>query len=223
MKEIRDEKRKQKILNSEGYRRYFTERYDPFTALYRAESGEKILRQEEESHRLYYLVSGRCKVTFLQPNGKSVLLNILTPGDLIGEIELLEDIRCFSVDALSDLLLLSFRKDEVRDLLCEDPHFLRELSKSVSRKERSDIYRLLHMLAYPLENRLAKFILDYSEGDCFSIRKTVISESLSVSYRHTEKVMKDFVDKGILAKKKRIYTVIDRDALRKLSMEAEIQ
>ncbi|MBQ1508325.1 MAG: cyclic nucleotide-binding domain-containing protein [Erysipelotrichaceae bacterium] len=221
MKEIRDDKRKQRILDSPGFRRYFTDRYDPFASLYRADQGEKILRQEEESHRIYYLVSGRCKVTFLQPNGKSVLLNILVPGDLIGEIELLEDIRCFSVDALEDLILISLRKDDVTALLNEDPHFLRELSRSISRKERNDIYRLLHALTYPLENRLAKFILDYAEGDRFSIRKTIISESLCVSYRHTEKVMKDFTDQGILDKKKRIYRILNRDALERLSRELE--
>ena len=46
-----------------------------------------------------------------------------------------------------------------------------------------------------------------------TLKKTIIAESLGVSYRHLEKVMNDFVLEGILKKERLVYTIIDKKAL----------
>ena len=81
---------------------------------------------------------------------------------------------------------------------------------------------LLHAFGYPLENRLAKFILENRQEDKFIVRKVDVAESLGVSYRHEGKVMKYFLDKKYLMKDKFIYTIIYENALMNLAKELEL-
>ena len=222
MKEIKREKLKEQVLTSQGYRRFFPSSMDEHGRFVKVDRGEVILQQEEDSPSLYYIVSGRWSVSFLMPNGKTVLVNTLEAGGLIGEVELLEPIRCFTVRCLEDSVLVAFSKEIVEEQLGNDPNFLRQVALELSRKERSNIYRLIHAFTYPLQNRLAKFILDYSEGELFQVRKVVMAQTLGASYRQVENVLTQFIKEGILEKEQLTYRIRKRDALLQYASELQI-
>ena len=90
-------------------------------------------------------------------------------------------------------------------------------SPIIADKERSNSKKLMHAGGFPLENRLADFILRNSNGRIFTIKKVEIAETLGVSYRHLEKVMSDFVNTGYLKKERLVYHIEKRDALLKLA------
>ena len=50
-----------------------------------------------------------------------------------------------------------------------------------------------------------------------NIRKTIIAESLGVSYRHLEKVMSDMVEEGLLDKEGKKYKIVKRKEMEKLA------
>ena len=71
-------------------------------------------------------------------------------------------------------------------------------------------------LNYPLEDRLAFFILKYQHRGTYDIPHVDVSEYMNVSYRHMLYVIKKFCELGILTKeegKGKGYLISDNDKL----------
>lgn len=219
MKIIENEKLLGAYLDSAPYTDYFGGAVKIHTLLVEWDMGEYIMRQEETSEYLYLMVEGRCSVRVLLSNAKSVILQTLKAPVLIGEMELIRQVSSFTVQALERCRMLAVPLRQCRQFLLNDPYFLRAVCFDLIGKERTESLKLIHAFGYPLENRLAHFILENRQGNCFYVKKIHIAESFGVSYRHVEKVMSDFVKKKYLSKEKLIYTIIDEQALRRLSRE----
>lgn len=222
MKIIKDAELLNPYLASEPYTDYFRGSVKAHTCLAEYETGESILKQDVPPAFLYLMVSGRCSVSILLANGKSVILQTLKAPCLIGEMELIRPVSSFTVQALEPCRMLAIPLDECKHFLLNDPYFLRAVCFDLIGKERTESLKLIHAFGYPLENRLAHFILENCQGNRFYIKKVHIAESLGVSYRHVEKVMSDFVRKRYLSKEKLVYTVTDECALKALSRELEM-
>lgn len=223
MELIQNEKLRRRYLESSFYRQFFRESLDGSARLLRAESGEIIIRQAETAGNLYVLMDGRCSVSQLLPNGRTVILHTEAAPCLLGEIELLQQQDAsMTVKALRDCSLISLPLNETRGQLINDNSFLRNLCIYITGKEARNSRMLFETFAYPLENRMAKFILDNLEGDEFRVRKVYAADSLGVSYRQTENVMRKFVDGKILRKQGLVYTVLDWKRLQALCRDMKI-
>ncbi len=222
MQKITDREKLKKCLEQPDVRRYFSRDLDEFFQLMSSRPGEQIIFQGVRSDYLYFLLSGRCKVSAVMENGRTVIVSSLAAPCLIGEIELINQDVPFSVEGLSETLLLALPVEVCRQRLLANPDFLLQLCCDLVGKERTNAIKLAHYVSFPLENRLARFLLDNSTDDGLEIRKTVIAESLGVSYRHLEKVMSDLVTDGILSKRGRHYQIVDRDYLQDLSEAMEV-
>jgi CRP-like cAMP-binding protein len=109
-----------------------------------------------------------------------------------------------------------------RSELLEDAPFLLRLCETLADKERENAIRLSQVSGFPLAHRLAGFLLSNQQNGRVALKKTVIAESLGVSYRHLEKVMGDFVREGILDKNGRIYEIRGRERLEELAASLRI-
>lgn len=221
MKTIQNSTLLQQYLESPPYRHYFRDSFWEGTHIVECSAGEYIFRQSSPPDHLYLMLKGRCCVRFLLSNGKSAIFQTLRVPCLVGEVELFQDTAPLLVQALEKSRMLAIPLDQCRTALLQDPHFLQQVCADLIVKERNEILSLLHTFGYPLENRLAKFILDNRQENRFFLRKTLIAESLGASYRHVETVMSGFVRKGYLSKEKLIYTITDKKALSDLAQELE--
>lgn len=222
MKIIEDAELLNTYLASRPYTDYFRGSVKAYTLLTEYVTGEYILKQDAPPSCLYLMISGRCSISILLANGKSVILQTLKAPCLIGEMELIRPVSSFTVQSLEQCRLLAIPLDQCKYFLLNDPYFLRAVCFDLIGKERTESLKLIHAFGYPLENRLAHFILENCQGNRFYIKKVHIAESLGVSYRHVEKVISDFVRKQYLSKEKLIYTITDRSALMTLSRELEM-
>lgn len=211
----------EQYLASPPYTDYFHGDVGKYTQIAEFDAGEYILRQDVLPDYLYLMLSGRCFVRVLLANGKSVILQTLKAPCLIGEMELLREVSPFTVQALEKCRMLAVPLNPCRSHLLRDSYFLCRLCSVLIGKERTEALTLIHAFGYPLENRLAKFILDNRQENRFYIKKVHIAESLGVSYRHVEKVMSDFVKNHYLSKQKLVYTITDESALSSLAQELE--
>ena len=210
------------IRQNSEYKRFFSNEADKYAFPAEIRQGETIIYQQAPSEYLYYLYKGKCQVTAYMENGKAVIINTLNAPCLIGEIELIKNDYPFSVDALKNCTVAAFPIDPCRNILLHDTEFLYQLCSALVDKERKNALNLAHHISFPFEYRLAKFILDNSDGKVFKVKKTVIAESLGISYRHLEKVMKNFVDQGFLQKEKLTYYITDVNARDKLSKSLNV-
>ena len=191
MKVIKDKEIIKKYLNDADYRKLFPKQIDKYGRLVIFDSMETILYQGQDSEYLYYLFKGKCKVLAYMENGKAIVIKNAEAPCLIGEIELFNEDSSFSVETLSECTAIMFPLEECKQILLNDQKFLLENCRILAKKERNTAFELSRNMSFPLINRLARFILDNSVNNVMNIKKTMIAESLGVSYRHLEKVMND--------------------------------
>ncbi|MBQ6222170.1 MAG: cyclic nucleotide-binding domain-containing protein [Solobacterium sp.] len=213
MEKICDKEKMYEYLNDRSYRNWFPALSDDHVYLIKTKPLEKLIGQGDEADTLYYLVKGRCRVSSTDQEGKTFILNIINAPNLVGEIELITEDVSFSIETIDSCILIALPYAFYRNLLLNDNTFLLRLCELLTEKEREHALKLAQVSSFPLENRLAAFILENSFNDRLSLKKTIIAQSLGVSYRHLEKVMKDFVEEGILKKDRFVYTITNKIAL----------
>ncbi len=95
--------------------------------------------------------------------------------------------------------------------------FLRYISSSLATKLSRNTRNCSFNLLYPLENRLATYILASNEDLRFHENLTLLSELLATSYRHLLRVLTQFCTIGLLKKYDSYYEIINFEALEELS------
>ena len=75
-------------------------------------TGEWIIREGEQGHCAYIIVSGSCEVSKLGENGEREVLRVMGPKEVFGETAILADVpRTADVRALESSVLMEIRRD----------------------------------------------------------------------------------------------------------------
>ena len=92
-------------------------------------AGEILLREGERGEHLYVIVSGELEILMSPGEENELILNIIHPGEYIGEMSLLQPdgLRTTSARAHTDIVLLSMSRLQFKELLNRHP----ELAKSM--------------------------------------------------------------------------------------------
>ena len=197
---------------------YFSFDIRPYTSIVTFDSTESILREGENPDFLYYLVDGRAKLFLSQKNGRISLINFLNAPCFIGEMELLGAQEAANgVTAITPCTCYAIHIMECKDKILNDTKFLRYLCLFLSQKAIGNTYNYTKNQSYPLEARLANFILLTSCNRLYREKHTEVSEFLGVTYRHLLYVLADFVKRGLLKKTEQGYSIQDLDALSKIA------
>lgn len=197
---------------------YFGFDIRPYITVVRFESGEKIMEEGTQPSFLYYLVEGRAKLLLSHENGRISLINFLNAPCFIGEMELLgaQD-TANGVTAITSCTCFAIRVRDCKGKLLNDTIFLRHLCLFLSRKAIGNTYNYSLNQSYPLEVRLANFILMTEHAGIYREKHSEAAEFLGVTYRHLLYVLADFVKRGILKKTKQGYCIMNCDILKEIA------
>lgn len=198
----------------------------PYFDVHKFKKGESITKTDEPIEFFYFLVDGKAKIYKLLKNGKSLLMKFFTPLEVIGEIELIEEINANSnIDAISDCILIAIEMDTLRRFASEDIKFLKFLNKHlVIKLKEFSLSSSINQL-YPLESRLASYILTTSSDgptskfiEGISTNKlTEMADLLGTSYRHLNRTLKNLQDSGLIQKKRTAIIIENKEALEELA------
>jgi CRP/FNR family putative post-exponential-phase nitrogen-starvation transcriptional regulator len=175
---------------------------------------------------MFILVEGKLKIKTLLPNGKSMLMRFTNPMSVIGDVELLHRRPVKNqVESVGESLLLFAGRKLLLKELEENTELLRFLVVELSHK--------LHTLGqasalnqlYPVENRFASYLMslfvDKSGGRRVEeIRTSTLIETaelLGTSYRHLNRIVRRFIDEGIITRKRGRLSVLDEVKLAELA------
>ncbi len=197
---------------------YFSFDIRPYTSIVQFDSEENILREGEIPYFLYFLIDGRAKLFLSQENGRVTLINFLNAPCFIGEMELLGAQKTANgVTAVTTCTCYAIQISKCTSKILNDIKFLRYLCLFLSQKAIGNTYNYSKNQSYPLEVRLANFILITSSNRMYRERHTEAAEFLGVTYRHLLYVLAGFVTCGYLKKTKCGYYIQDINALRKMA------
>ncbi|MDR2995644.1 MAG: cyclic nucleotide-binding domain-containing protein [Bacillus cereus] len=200
---------------------FFSNDMKPYMELIFFKKNEFICRENEEIDYLYFFVEGKAKAFNTLSNGKSVLLCFYDSLQLLGDVELIHSQRITSnVQVMVDSYCVGLSLGKVRNQLFHDAKFLRCICGSLAHKLNRLSKNSTINLLYPLENRLASYMLvageEVQHGNriVFSGNLTETAELLGTSYRHLLRTLNAFCDKGIIQKNNGCFEMMDVDVLR---------
>lgn len=203
----------------------FTMDMTPYMDLYLFNKDEHIYKAGNTMDYFYFFVEGKSKVYILLANGKSLLLMFCNPLRIVGDVEFLySDIATCNLQALTECLCIGISLENIRKYASNDPTFLRHMCRSLGEKLTNNSILSSINLLYPLENRLASYILAIiPQGgtspaeQLFTQKLTEVAELLGTSYRHLLRVVNLLCDKGIIRKEKNAIKVLNRSELKNLA------
>lgn len=191
-------------------------------ALHQFERGEVICRQGEPSGRLYVLVEGKIKVYTTSAEGKALVLSFREPLEVIGDVEFVgrRDLMN-SVEAVKRSVAIGIDYRDLEAYGLDHAPLLRFLLNVVTHKFYTKSNAMSFNLMHPVEVRLASYLLSVCQEDAGSqlqsgsagISLGDAANFIGTSYRHLNRVLRRFIQEGLVARADGQLRVLDRAGL----------
>lgn len=201
---------------------------------------EKITRMEEvkkrqplylpgdPSNNVYLLKQGRVKIANTAPSGKEVTFEILEPGDVFGELEVLEDApRSTLAEALDDTLICVIPRKDFDRYLAMHPNVTVKLTKLIGLRLKKIQSRVEDLVFRDVPARLAHLLLELSKTDGVTDKRGIrlkaklthqeMANLIGCSRETVSTIMGQFRDDGLIQMDGRTITLLKPDALSRLA------
>lgn len=120
-----------------------------------------VFREGEPGDHLLVLLRGRVKVSLVSADGKEVILSLLEPGDVFGEMALLDgEVRSASVTTMEDSTFLTVGRGDFLAFLEHTPSVALKLLAALSRRLRATNELVGSLSFLGLAARLARVLLN---------------------------------------------------------------
>ncbi|WP_090633969.1 transcriptional regulator YeiL [Neobacillus massiliamazoniensis] len=216
--EIYKNEKRQSYLKEYSIAQLFSFPIEEFIEVHEYKRDEWIIQEGMRPDFLFYVIEGKAKTYVTHQNGKVSLINFINANDYIGEMELLHEVyNTKGIQTSTKTICFALPFHRYRAQMLEDAKFLRELTKFLSIKATKFSAKYSQSLAFPLENRLADFILQTADGEVYKEKHVTVCDFLGVSYRHLLHVLAQFCDKGYLQKEGRHYRIQQHNSLYELA------
>ncbi|ASS74005.1 Crp/Fnr family transcriptional regulator [Tumebacillus algifaecis] len=228
MKASKDREQLLHYLHVHQIESIFNEQVLPHLSLYQFEQGELICSQGEAAQYLYVLVKGKVKIYTTSAEGKTLILSFKTQLEVIGDIEYVRDIDIINtVEAVSPVWMIGVHHRWLKKYGQDDAQFLQFLLRIITQKFFIKSNSLSFNLLHPVEVRLASYLLSVSFDESDSHFKGQIStvslkdaaHLIGTSYRHLNRVIRQFCLAGLIERNKGFILVQDREGLRALASQ----
>jgi CRP/FNR family cyclic AMP-dependent transcriptional regulator len=177
--------------------------------------GTNIISAEQPGETVYVILSGCVKIHVEQANGTDVTLAILGPGDVVGEMSLLDGTgRSANVLALEDTSLLWMDRDAFEECLRNMPGVTANMMRILCNRLRYAGQQIQALASMNVQGRVARQILDFAqrygkvtpEGDVLIPIRLTQSDLASLVGASRERV-----NKIIAIAKRNEHISVDRD------------
>jgi CRP-like cAMP-binding protein len=119
-------------------------------------AGVRVFHEGDHSDACYLVRSGDLRVTREHPDGRAIALATLGPGDIFGELAMLDgEARSASVETLTDSELLALPAADVRRLLSDHPEISVKLIAALTRRLRETNERVARQSFQTVPSRVA--------------------------------------------------------------------
>jgi CRP/FNR family transcriptional regulator len=124
------------------------------------DAGAIVFREGDASNTCYIIRSGHARATREHPDGRSITLAQFGPGDIFGELAMLDDERrSATVEALEEIETLAIQGPDMRRLLREHPEISVKLIGALGRKLRETNERLARQSFQTVQSRVASVLV----------------------------------------------------------------
>jgi len=168
-----------------------------------APRGSAVMREGDRVDSLYIVLSGRLKVMMGEADGKEVILSFVGPGEILGEMALIDDgPRSASVIAIEHCDLLVVTRSAFRKCMVESYDTAMGVMRVLVRRLRAADRKIGSLAMLDVYGRVARLLLDMAEDVdgqkvvTKRLTKQDIARMIGASREAVSLVMKDLEQSG---------------------------
>ena len=188
----------------------------------RVKHRQPIYLPGDEANAVYLLREGRIKISRVMEDGRELIMAILEPGELFGELEILEDtVRGTMAEALDDVSLGILDRKIFEGFLREDPDLMLKLTRRIGLRLKKTEDRLEDLVFRAVPARLARLLLELSAGFGgstdhgtrlhFRITHQELANLIGSTRETVSAILGDFKRKGLIRQDHRLITIRDHE------------
>ncbi len=126
-------------------------------------AGTRVFHEGDDSDACYIVRDGSFRVTREHSDGRAITLATLGPGEIFGELAMLDgDRRSASAESITDGTLLALPANDVRNLLSRNPEIALKLVAGLVRRLRAANMRLSRQSFQTVPSRVAGILAQLS-------------------------------------------------------------
>jgi CRP-like cAMP-binding protein len=182
--------------------------------------GITLFRKGDPGNALILVVSGQVKISVLSADGREAVLNVIHPGEVLGEIALLDGRpRTADAIALTDCELMTIDRREFTPFLRDNPDVALKLIEVLCERLRHTSEQVEDVIFLDLPGRLAKTLLylmtrSGQRPPCaLTITQREIGQMIGMSRESANKQLRAWAARGWLRIERGRVVLLDADAL----------
>ena len=185
-------------------------------------AGEPVCRVGDPGGSMMAVLAGTVRISMPTVKGKEVILADLRPGQLFGEIALLDGKpRSANATALTKCDLLVLERRNVIPFLERNPAACLQLMELLCARIRRSDERMADLAFFELPSRLAKVLLRYASEKTgaevrLSLSQTELAEMVGATRENVNRCLRDWHRRGIVKLKGGWTIILDTEQLRGL-------
>jgi len=165
-----------------------------------------VLLTGERTDNVYFVLRGSLKVLVSDDYGREVILSILGPGELFGEMGVIDDHpRSATVIAAQPSELVVISKEAFKRILAENFDLSLAIMRGLVHRLRSADRTIESLALLDVYGRVARLLLDMAETDAQGrkvVRKKIskqdIAKMIGASREMVSRVMKDLTQQRLI-------------------------
>jgi len=185
--------------------------------------GEWIFVHGDPADSIYFLQTGRIKITALSEDGHEVVHEILGPGAIFGETSaILGTARTNSAQTLEPSLLCEIHRKDFESLLRAYPELSLQLLKSIGLRLKKAEAQLVNVICNDVSRRVKDALIDLMVKESgapdrpvtIKITQQDLANSIGASRQKTWQALKELEDSSVLRLMYRSILVMEPHRLR---------
>jgi len=195
-----------------------------FATVNRMRKGDTILEQGEEGDSLIVLLSGGARVSMIAPNGREIILDYAEPGEMLGEIALLDgEPRTASVNALGEGRYLRIRRRAFEIFIERHPKVALCMMQEMARRLRQTDATIESDRAFTSGPRIARHLKRLSDDDAggaqlrLNISQGELGNFVGISREHVNRQLAAWADQGVIELEQGRIRILDGEYLSELA------
>jgi len=138
--------------------------YLPVSSIMEYRKGETIYDPNRRSNSIYLVVTGTVGISQLADGGREVLLDLIRPDELFGELAFLNvPLVAERATAIEKTGLMSWNVAEMESLIMKEPRLAVALLQALARRNGEFTLRIASFALDSIEQRLARSLIRFSE------------------------------------------------------------
>ncbi|MEF2232059.1 MAG: Crp/Fnr family transcriptional regulator [Pseudodesulfovibrio sp.] len=185
-----------------------------------------LFESDSEANGFYAVLTGRMKIFRTSPSGKEHILHIFGPGELFGEVAVFQG-GTFPANAqtLEESSTLFIPRSDFRAMLGREPDMALKMMGLLAGRLRSLVNKVDDLTLKETPSRVASYLLllhSSQNGDTFQLDlpKGQIAFYLGTIQETLSRILKRFVDEGLIELRGKEITLLDKAGLQDLADES---